>query len=91
MVYLSNILRLRSHILLQHKELVPHPTSLDSLDAGHAVPPVLPQTPVVLLSPPVHWRNKALVQEIPEEQEHTVPREHWKRFGGYGPSVWNTK
>lgn len=44
------------------------------------MPPVVPQTPVMLLSPPVHWRDEALVQDTPEEQQHTVPREHWKRF-----------
>lgn len=79
--YLPDILGFRPHVLLQHEELVPHPSSLDSLNRRHAVPPVVPQTPVMLLSPPVRRRNEALVQETPEEQQHTVPREHWKRFG----------
>lgn len=89
--YLSHILRVRAHVLLQHEELVPDPASLDPLESpGTSIPPPRRrprQTAGPLLPrPALEWSAGALLEEEAQDQQKTVPPQHWAVRSGAVPA-----
>lgn len=86
--YLAHILRVRSHVLLQDKELVPYPSPFNPLKASilssasccrhESVGPTKSQ-PALVLSwlHRVERSRRALLKQEAQEQQQTVALQHW--------------
>lgn len=91
--YLAHILRVRSHVLLQNKELVPYPSPLNPLKASilssvsccrhGSVGPTESQSALVLSGLYRMERSRwALLKQQAQEQQQNVALQHW--------AVWNS-
>lgn len=89
--YLSNILWVRAHVLLKHKELVPHPAPLDPLESSGTSIPSCRRWPRLAVGPLLPWpalegSAGALLKEEAQEQQQAVPPQHWAVCYGTVPT-----